>query len=290
MAGDDDSGGWRPSGIVTWTTDFGTCDPYVGIMQGVLLTRCPGARCVDLTHHVPAQDVRVAAFYVAHSWRWFPRGTVHVVVVDPGVGTSRRILLARRAGHVFLAPDNGVLCGVLGDVPTLARGAPGVEQGDERDEPMVLELDVERFALEGKSSTFHGRDVFAPAAAALALGLAPTAAGRPLAGDWDRGPRWPLPLRGDAVIATEVLLVDHFGNLVTALVPDEREGDLTRWEVEIASHVIPCAKTYGAVGPGELLALVDSYGHLEIAVRDGDAAERLGVGAGAPLEFRRKTT
>lgn len=262
---------WNPNGIVTFTTDFGLRDPYVGIMKGVVLSRLPGATLVDLNHQVPAQDVRVGAFYVAQSWRWFPEGTVHVVVVDPGVGTRRRILLARRAGQVFLAPDNGVLVGVVDD---------GAE---------VNELDVERFALPRASATFHGRDVFAPAAAALAAGTPPEACGRSLDEDWNRGPRWPKPLRGDGVVATEVLLVDHFGNLVSALVPDEREGDLSEWEVSIAGQVVPTSKTYGDVLPGALLALVNSYGHLEVAVRDGDASERLGVSAGAGLELRRRT-
>jgi len=279
MHGPVASPGWKPSGIVTLTTDFGLRDPYVGIMKGVLLTHGPGLRCVDLTHHVPAQDTRVAAFHLAHSWHWFPTGTVHVAVVDPGVGTARRILVAERAGHAFLAPDNGVLGGVL--------SAAG---GEGREAAAVLALDVERFALPRRSATFHGRDVFAPAAAAIAGGLAPRTAGRRLADDWERGPRWPAPLRGEEVVATEVLLVDHFGNLITGLVPDAREGDLLDWEVLIGGHTVPCAKTYGSVRPGELCALVDSYGHLEVAVRDGDAAARLGLGPGAPLELRRKAT
>lgn len=262
---------WRPSGIITYTTDFGSRDPYVGIMKGVVLSRLPEARIVDLTHEVPPQNIGVGAFYVAHSWSWFPTGTVHVVVVDPGVGTERRILLVRRDGQVFLAPDNGVLAGVIG---------PGAE---------VTELDVEAVSLPVRSSTFHGRDVFSPAAASLASGTPPAACGIPLERRGGETSAWPEPERTGDFISTEVLLVDHFGNLITALVPDEREGDLAAWVVEIAGCTVPVLKTYGAASPGDLLALVDSYGHLEVAVRDGDASKRLGVGAGAALKLKRRT-
>jgi S-adenosylmethionine hydrolase len=110
----DSTNAWQASGLVTLTTDFGVRDTFVGVMKGVLHGIAPGVRAIDLTHEVPAQDVRSAAFHVRHAWRWFPEGTVHVVVVDPGVGSARRILLARQAGHAFLAPDNGLLSGVLG--------------------------------------------------------------------------------------------------------------------------------------------------------------------------------
>ncbi|MCP3914756.1 MAG: SAM-dependent chlorinase/fluorinase [bacterium] len=259
---------WQPSGVVTLTTDFGTTDPYVGVMKGVLHTDFSAVRCVDLTHAVDAQDVRTAAWYLAHSWRYFPPGTVHVAVVDPGVGSTRSILVALQGGHAFLAPDNGLLG------PILTEGAE------------VFELDVERFARCRRSNTFHGRDIFAPAAAAIAGGLDPRDAGAPAV---PAPPiTFPAPVRSSAeAMELEVLLVDRFGNLVTNYVAAETEASLAGWSVEIAGQrVEPCA-TYADATPGELLALVDSYGHLEIAVRDGDAASTLGLGRGAGLTLRR---
>ena len=152
---------WRPSGIVTLLTDYGLDDAYVGAVKGVLYARGgAGLRVADLTHSVPPQDVRSAAFHLAHAWRWYPPGTVHVAVCDPGVGTERDVLVALFEDHAFLAPDNGLLGPVVGELAD------------------VRALDLERFALPRRSRTFHGRDVFAPAAAALAGGLDPRAAER----------------------------------------------------------------------------------------------------------------
>ena len=265
-----DERAWRPSGVVTLTTDFGLREPHVGIVKGVVLSRLPSATLVDLTHAVPPRDVRAGGWYLAGSWRWFPPGSVHVAVVDPGVGSRRRILVAQAQGHAFLAPDNGLLGPVL---PPEAR---------------VWALDVERFAMPRTSATFHGRDVFAPAAAAIAGGLAPADAGQP-AGPW-QSVSFPDPVRrADGAIETEVLLVDHFGNLVSGLVPGPAEGDLCDWEVEIGGRRVATARTYAEVEPGELCALVDSWGHLEVARRDGDAAATLGLGPGAPLTLWRRT-
>lgn len=261
-------GAWNPSRVITLTTDFGLRDPYVGIVKGVLLARHREITVVDLTHAVPAQDVMTAAWYLRHAWRWFPLGTVHMAVVDPGVGSTRRILVAEEAGHAFLAPDNGLLSGVLSDA---AR---------------VWILDHERFALPEASATFHARDLFAPAAAALTQGLAPSDAGEP-ADDWERRPAEPKVSREGETLVSEVCLVDHFGNLISGLTPD-RETGLAGWVVEIAGREIPVARTYSEVEPGELVALVDSFGHVEVAVRDGDAARLLGVGTGTVIRMQRK--
>jgi S-adenosyl-L-methionine hydrolase (adenosine-forming) len=263
---------WRPSGVVTLLTDFGTVDPYVGILKGVLLARFPGARPVDLTHGVTPQDIRGAAFFLARSWSWFPAGSVHVAVVDPGVGSARRILVALEGGHAFLAPDNGLLGPVLS------------EKAD------VRALDVERFALPERSRTFHGRDVFAPAAAAIAAGLDPRDAGG-AAGAWERL-RLPSAARGpDGALRGEVLFADAFGNLVTNLEAARGPAGPSRpggaaGTLEIAGRRLPVVGTYADAPSGELLALVDSYGFLEVAVRGGSAARALGVGAGAPVVYR----
>ena len=251
---------------MTLLTDYGLDDAYVGAVKGVLYARGgQGLRIADLTHAVPPQDVQSAAFHLAHAWRFFPPGTVHVAVCDPGVGTERDVLAALFEGHAFLAPDNGLLGPVLGE---------GAE---------VRALDVERFALPRKSRTFHGRDVFAPAAAALAGGLDPRAAGRPRA-DWRRA-AFPAPEPdGEAWVAT-VLSVDRFGNLV-GNVPAERVSE-GRWRAVVRDRRAPLLGTYGEGHPGELLALVDSYGLVELAVRDGSAARDLGLKPGDRFRLER---
>lgn len=261
---------WKPSGLVTLTTDFGLQDPYVGIMKGVVHGACPGVTCIDLAHEIGPQDIKAAGFHLAAAWRYFPVGTVHVAVVDPGVGSQREILVAEQAGHAFLAPDNGLLGAVLGA------------------EARVFALDVARFALPDCSNTFHGRDVFAPAAGALASGMAPEQAGRPCSA-WVRPePSGSKLVAGeDGPIEAEVVLVDRFGNLITDLDVGGVALDLSEWEVRVGGRRIPGGRTYAEVAPGEPLALVDSCGHLEVAVRDGDAARELNLGRGAVLTLRR---
>lgn len=257
---------WRPSGVVTLTTDFGLSDPYVGIMHGVLLARAKGLAVVDLTHGIAPQDVCAAAFHLAQSWRWFPPGSVHVAVVDPGVGSARRILVARDGEHAFLAPDNGLLGPVL---------SPAAD---------VRALDAARFELPGASRTFHGRDVFSPAAAALASGLDPALAGAP-AGACERL-AFPTPERGaDGAVEGQVLVVDRFGNLITNVPGALLDGPAERWRARLGGRAVPARGTYAEVERGALVALVDSFGYWELAVRDGSAAAELGLAPGAPVRF-----
>lgn len=264
----DASASFTASGVVTLTTDFGLADPYVGIVHGVVLSRAPNARIVDLCHAVPPQDVARAAYFLAHAQEYFPRGTVHVAVVDPGVGSQRRILVAVDRDSAYLAPDNGLLNAVLS---SSAR---------------VRALDVERFALPNQSRTFHGRDVFAPAAAAIATGLDPIAAGV--------GPEFALESTraerarsiGDRVDAA-VLFADHFGNLILDVRGDELLPEPSAWCASIGGRDVLVRGTYADASPGELVALVDSFGALEIAVRDGHAAAHLGLGPGDRVTLRR---
>ncbi len=261
---------WQPSGVVTLTTDFGLTDPYVGIMKGVLSRSGADPRVIDLTHGIAAQDVRAAAFHLAHSWSWFPPGTVHVVVVDPGVGSGRRILVAREGGHAFLAPDNGLLGPVL---------SPASD---------VRALDIERFSLANRSRSFHGRDVFAPAAGRLVEGLDPAECG-PSVTDWERI-ELPEPCQGaDGEVLGEVLSTDHYGNLVTNVPADRLEGPASDWSATVGEVEVPLCGTYAEGTPGGPLALVDSLGYWEVAVRDGDAARTLGAGQGTSVTFRRKS-
>jgi S-adenosylmethionine hydrolase len=282
---------WRPSRLVTLLTDFGNADPYVGMMKGVLWSAAPSLRAVvDLTHAVAPQDVAAGAFFLAHAWHYFPAGTVHVAVVDPGVGSERRLLAASAGGHAFLAPDNGLLSGVLADAAA-RRLATDVRQ-----------LDAERFALPRRSRTFHGRDVIAPAAAALIEGLAPAAAG-PAAAHWRmlERPRAEPGANGGEVRGT-VLFCDHYGNLITNvargdLPPAGETGDGAgpaeasqraepAFEVALSGGRARLRGTYADAAPGEIVALWNSYGLLEIALRDGNAARRLGLGPGAPILMR----
>ena len=261
---------WKPSGVVTLTTDFGLQDPYAGIMQGVVLSIAPKVRVVDLTHLVPPQDVAAGAFYLMCSWRWFPPGTVHAAVVDPGVGSARGILVAIDRGHVFLAPDNGLLG------PVLSREAE------------IRVLDEELFSLPERSATFHGRDVFAPAAARMAAGFDPAEAGEP-ADDWRRADL-PQPVVGETEVRGSVLFADHFGNLIANVRPSDLGGAGDGWRASIGGRSVPLGRTYAEVTPGHVLALVGSWGWYEVAVRDGSAAEVLGLGPGAEVSFCRERT
>ena len=261
---------WTPSGIVTLLTDFGLSDSYVGTMRAVLASRCPELRhTVDLTHAIPPQDVAAGAFQLAQAWSYFPPGTVHLAVVDPGVGSERRALVACDRGHAFIGPDNGLL------VPCLSDSAE------------VFELDVEFSSLPSISRTFHGRDVFAPAAAALASGTQPSELGRPTENfvRYD----FPEPERNSACggIGGEVLVVDHFGNLITNLPESllvELESEQPR-QLSICGRKVPIVGTYAEVEQGELLVLVNSSRYLEVAVRGGSAAKQLNCGVGERIEM-----
>jgi hypothetical protein len=252
--------------VIALLTDFGTSDHYVAAMKGVILQIAPDATLVDITHHIPPQDIVSAAFELAACYREFPPGTIFVVVVDPGVGTARRAVVAQSGGYLFLAPDNGVL-------------GPVLSNGTE----IVVELANPRFARPEISRTFEGRDRFAPAAAWLARGTDMRELGPPALGV----ARMPLPeprVHGSAV-AGEVLKVDRFGNLISNIdsallrrcgceAPEVRVGrtDIRRF-----------VRTYADTPVGDLCALVGSSGFLELAVNGGSAAERLHAGRGTAL-------
>lgn len=230
-------------------------------MRGVLLSNAPGAVLADLSHGVPPGQIRTAAYLLGRTWHRYPAGTVHLIVVDPGVGTERRALALNARGQWFVAPDNGVLTPVL------------------RPELTAWVLPVPSAA----APTFHGRDLFAPAAAALAVGTPISELGAPLTDA-------PVTLaavsphyEGKAVVG-EVIHVDRFGNLITTLTPDLVPA-YARLEVE-GLEVGPVRQTYGDVARGELLAYIGSGGEVEIAVRDGSAATRLGIGLGGRVVAR----
>ena len=243
---------------ITLLTDFGTSDGYVAELKGVLLSNAPEVQVVDLSHDVAPHDVDAARLAVARYWRRFPAGTVHLVVVDPGVGSSRAAIAVRSDGRFLVGPDNGVLS------PALL--LPGAE---------VVSLAVPADA----APTFHGRDVFAPAAAALARGL-----GLPALGSLHESPvirRTPEVVREqDGWLRGEVIVIDRFGNAVTNLI-GVHDG-----EVHVGQRRIPFRRTYADVAVGEAVALVGSSGLIEVAVRDGSAVKELGLARGTVVRVR----
>lgn len=243
--------------VITLLTDFGTADGYVGEVKGVLLSGAPDASIVDITHDIPAQDVDYARLVVARVWRRFPEGTIHVVVVDPGVGTSRAAIAIEADGRYLVGPDNGVLSPAL-----LVAGA------------RAFRLNIPRTA----SATFHGRDVFAPTAAALANGANIDHLGEAMASPVVR--RTPEAVRlADGRIRGEIIAVDRFGNAITNIL-GIRSGVL-----EVDGAALALKRTYAEVDPGEPVAVVGSSGFIEVAVRNGSAAERFGLARGATVIF-----
>jgi len=262
------SGSFSACGVVTLTTDFGLEDPFVGVVKGQVLLRFPQARIVDLTHAIEAHWPAEAGFWLARSYRYFPSGTVHVAVVDPGVGSTRAIATIEAEGHVFVAPDNGLLAAVL-------------ETAQAPVSRLVSDEVLQRIGIGAVSATFHGRDIFAPLAAELAAGrLAPHELG-PVTDDLVPG--WlDEPVVTSGHVTGSVVTIDHFGNLITNL-ELRHIGHLAAAEVKVAGHEVPLRRTYVDVRPGDYLALVNSFGVIEIARGEGSAAEGLGLARGAPV-------
>jgi S-adenosylmethionine hydrolase len=248
--------------LVTLLTDFGTSDSYVAEMKGALLSAAPGAALVDVTHAVPPGDVRAGAYLLGRVWHRFPAGTIHLAVVDPGVGTDRAALALRSHGHYFVGPDNGLFTPALRDAAV---------------EIVVLPTP------DGAAPTFHGRDLFAPAAAALARGAGLGSLGTPLGSIPQRLAYTEPHYEGKSVVG-EIVYVDRFGTLVTNLTA-EWVPPYAVLEVEDLD-IGPLRRTFGDVPTGGLLAYVGSDGAVEIAVRDGSAARRLGVGVGGRIRAR----
>jgi hypothetical protein len=244
--------------LITLLTDFGTADGYVGEMKGVLLARLPEATVVDITHDIPPQDVESARLTVARVWRRFPAGTVHVVVVDPGVGTVRAALAVKSDDRYLVGPDNGILSPAL-----LIAGA------------IAVRLPVPPNA----SASFQGRDVFAPAAANIASGASIDDLGEAMVNPCIR--RTPEPRRmADGSLAGEVISIDRFGNAITNLV------GLRAGTIEVAGTSVLLRRTYGDAASGSAVAIVGSTGLIEIAVRDGSAAHALKLARGSSVLFR----
>lgn len=260
--------------IIAFLSDFGSRDHYAGVMKGVVLSICPDATLVDVCHDLPAHDVPFAALELAATYRYFPKDTIFLVVVDPGVGTQRRGLAVEAGDWRFIAPDNGVLTAVFQETPP----------------KRVVELTERRFARPTVSRTFEGRDRFAPAAAWLAKGTIQLAAfGRAIT-DYHLL-TLPRPQLDGGVLRGTVVRVDRFGNVVTNL--DRRSCErLTNGTSAVVltvggQSIARLVSTYGDLAPGEIGALFGSTDHLECAAQSASAAERLGVAVGDLVELRR---
>jgi S-adenosylmethionine hydrolase len=255
--------------LIALVTDFGMRDHYTGTMKAVAIGICPDVNFIDISHDIPPHDVLAGALEIAAAYRYFPKGTIFLVVVDPGVGSARRGIAADTGDYRFVAPDNGVLTMVF----------------DEAAPKRAVELTDRRYARPTISRTFEGRDRFAPAAAWLARGLQLTALGR-LAGSLARI-EIPAPSLVSGTVVGEVVRVDRFGNLITNIAQSWVDQIGAGAAVEIgATHIPRIVATYADSAPREVCALVGSSDHLEVAVNGGSAADVLGVGRGAAVRVR----
>jgi len=290
--------------IITLTTDFGLADGYVGTMKGVILGVQPGARIVDLSHAIAPQDIAGAAFVLYRATAYFPPDTIHVAVVDPGVGSARRAVLLVTDHGWFVGPDNGLFTYVLREAGARAAGwaeaadlpavwdprfdlAAAWRTADPARLPTVYALANPAYWRPTRSATFHGRDVFAPVAAHLAAGVPPAAVGPPLSlADLTLLPAVTPTVIAAGAIQGRVIACDHFGNLITNIAAGLLAplGPLPAVRVTLASRpLLGVQPTYAVVAPGTPLALINSAGLLEIAVREGHAGRQLGVGVGASV-------
>ncbi|MCY3946414.1 MAG: SAM-dependent chlorinase/fluorinase [Anaerolineaceae bacterium] len=267
--------------VIAILTDFGTRDPFIAIMKGVMRRLSPNADFIDVTHDIEAQNVRQAAFTLLNSWRWFPSGTIFLCVVDPGVGSERRALVASAGGCHFVAPDNGLLSWTLAESPPDG----------------IISAENSAWYLENVSHTFHGRDIFAPLAAHLACGVGPGDLGPAISGI-EHLPEPRLEQQSEGLHA-EVVDIDRFGNLVSSVgdcrwredgtlllsprfgggAPVELQADKLRIGLG-DSEITGVRKTYSDVAAGELLSCVGSSGFLESGINQGNAARELGIAVG----------
>lgn len=258
--------------LITLLTDFGTQDSYVGIMKGVIAGLCPQAQVIDLTHDIPPQDIAAARFNVVNAYLYFPAATIHVVVVDPGVGSARRAIAVQTPHGRFVAPDNGVLSGVL-------------DRYESSQVQAATLTNVELWRTPLPSVTFHGRDIFAPVAAHWAAGHLLSSLGEFLTLDELVSFNLPKLRTTPTGIEGHVQYCDRFGNVITTIPATALTGD--DWCIQVGERAIAHQSAYSNVPPGDLLALVGSHGWLEVAVNQGSAQALLGVAVGDPLQLVR---
>ena len=255
--------------ILTLTTDFGAADHYVAAMKGVILGICPRARMVDISHQVKPYQIAEGAYLVAQAYRYFPPKTVHVVVVDPGVGSARRPILIEAAGQYFIGPDNGVLSMVY-----------------DREKHKARLISADRYFRQPVSRTFHGRDIFEPVAAHIAAGVPAARVGK-LIHDHLKSSSWKPQRTGKRTWTGLVLHIDRFGNIVTNFeAADFPDLEMRSFALRLGPREVNVlARTYAECGPAELFAIAGSSGYLEISVNQSSAAEAVGCETGAPAEL-----
>lgn len=278
------------SAVITLTTDFGLLDAYVASIKGVILDVNPEATLVDICHNIKPQNVSQAAFVLGTTYKYFPKKTIHLVVVDPGVGTERKAIILRTPLACFVAPDNGVLSHIIQQSliePVVKRGRLSIKGGLKAGANIeVVQITNPRFWRSPLSNTFHGRDIFAPVAAALSLGFPPIEFGEPVTSV----EMLPLPRpakRPDGSLVAHIIHIDSFGNMIT----DITSGDLPPAEqlatIEVGSRLIPgLSRTY-AQGSG-LLALIGSSDYLEVSLKGGNAASLLDAKVGDEVRLRQQ--
>ena len=260
--------------IITLTTDFGIRSGFVGTMKGVIYGIAPQAKTVDISHKIAAQDIHEGAYILARAVPYFPQGTIHIYVVDPGVGTQRRPLTARLGEYYFVGPDNGLL-------------TPLIEDAEQNKQPVeFFHLDKPTYWLPKISRTFHGRDIFAPVAAHLANGVALSKLGTP----FDDPVRLELtrPEKTDRGWIAHITVIDVFGNLTTDLPASALQGRTDVLFRLLGAEVDGIAESYGHKQPGDLVAVVDSEEYMEVAVVNGSAAQKLGAKVGDAVEVIHK--
>ncbi len=253
--------------LITLTSDFGLKDPFVGMMKGVILSVNNEASLIDISHGIDSQDIFSAAFIINNSFKYFPKKTIHLVVVDPGVGSNRRPILVKASDHYFIGPDNGVLSFVIA--------------GDNN--ALVYEITEERYFLRSVGNTFHGRDIFAPVAGWLSRGCEPDKFGKIISDHLSIDFRRPSCING--VLKGEIIYIDRFGNLFTNISfsdiaehgPDIYDSVMT---IRFNEHELSLRRCYAEAGVGETAAVINSFGLLEIYSYMGNAAEKINAGKG----------
>ena len=252
--------------LITLLTDFGTQDAYVGMMKGVIAGLCPQARVIYLTHEIPPQDLLAARFNLLNAYPYFPAGTIHVAVVDPGVGTARRGVAIQTEAGWLVGPDNGIFSGILEAHPALAA---------------VTLTRPDYWRTDDPSTTFHGRDIFAPVAAHLANGVPLADLGELIGVESLAVLEIPAVTWAGDRVQGSVQYCDRFGNLITNLAPQHLPAG--PWQAQLGETLLPVARTYGETPLGQPLALVGSHGWLEIAVNGGSARQQFQAGVGSPV-------
>ncbi|MEM1309560.1 MAG: SAM-dependent chlorinase/fluorinase [Cyanobacteria bacterium P01_H01_bin.153] len=256
------------SSVITLLTDFGYRDGYVGVMKGLIAGICPKAHLIDLTHDIPPQNLAAARFTLLNAYSYFPEGTVHLVVVDPGVGTARRAIAVQTSQSYLVGPDNGVLSGVLDSTSIIK----------------AVELTESKFWRSPQpSQTFHGRDIFAPVAAHLANGVALSDLGEPIALDSLLRIAIPQPQITQGKIVGCAQHIDHFGNIITNI--SAAAVSQSAWKMQVGAVEMPLGRTYGEVEVGHAIAVIGSHGWVEIAVNGSSAQARLRLAIGDAVQL-----